>query len=346
MAADDPIVPTSEIQDFTGMTLGYWTIQEKAHTGRCGGVFWLCKCQCGTERLFRQSSLCSQMPRSCGCVGGRVDQVLRIKNPRARPMLGSIICAQCSLLCKRTGPTQKFCFQCSEERANARKLKWAREHPVDPQLAREHSLANGKVKRSRLRVVGEAASVARRTSLEAVFADETGMAWVRRFAMPFTYAASKNHAMSLTQGGHIFLREQTKVFRQAVQVATAAALVGAPVVIGKVWLELIIQKPDHRGDAVNILDQAIDGIKHGCGVDDRWFCIRRMDWEIIKRDPQILIGIGQECTEEMQVCSYCGSILPLSQFFRNRSMPQGRSRACNDCEKVAARRHKRPPSDP
>lgn len=58
-------------KDLTGQRFGKWTVLEKAtlpkpdSTGARSG--WLCRCDCGTERIVLARSLRSGASRSCGC---------------------------------------------------------------------------------------------------------------------------------------------------------------------------------------------------------------------------------------------------------------------------------------
>jgi len=248
-----------------------------------------------------------------------------------------LVCADCGGTCQRTGPTQKFCPECSDKRAQRRSLKWANKNPPPPERTKRY----GKEKRSRLMVRGAEINEATRSTLVEIIPNPEQFVWVRRLSVPFDYASSKNHAMQMGgYSGHVFLRKESRQYREMVRQAIADAVADAPVVIAKLWIDLIIQKPNHRGDAVNALDMLMDSIKEGCGVDDRWFCLLRLDWQIVKHKPQILIGLAQKDSEECRACSYCGRVLSLQGFSKNIGMPQGRSRACLDCNRLAASQRK------
>jgi hypothetical protein len=155
--------------------------------------------------------------------------------------------------------------------------------------------------------------------------------WLCRFSIPFSYAASKNHIYAMRYAGHVALRRESREFRQRIIDAATQIRQRQRLVQAKVWIDLLIQKPNHKGDAVNVLDLVCDGLKAGLGIDDRWFCIRRLDWQIIKHDPKLIIGVGQVDAEDQSVCSHCGRILGLERFHRNRHHPLGIGRACKDC---------------
>ncbi len=101
----------------------------------------------------------------------------------------------------------------------------------------------------------------------------------------------------------------------------------------KVWLDILVQKPNHKGDAVNVVDLICDAVKEAVGVDDRWFSIRRLDWEIVKENPRLFVGIGQDSDVDSQVCSYCGQIKPFEEFGQRKRSRLGIGRECRECRR-------------
>lgn len=52
----------------SGATFGAWTVLQRGARGRCGDqAMWLCRCQCGEERLVRSGALRRKQSLSCGC---------------------------------------------------------------------------------------------------------------------------------------------------------------------------------------------------------------------------------------------------------------------------------------
>lgn len=176
-----------------------------------------------------------------------------------------------------------------------------------------------------------------KSSLSDVF-DRPDMDWVVAYSVPYSKNASKNRRWRVNPGGSVYMLAEVRKYDQIVQAATARALHGIKVAQNKVWLSFYIEKPDHKSDAINIVDTICDAIKKAIGIDDRWFCIRQLDWCIKKSDQKIIISIGQESTEDVIPCSHCGEIKAPEYFGKNRGGPFGRSRACIECRRVLDRK--------
>lgn len=251
-----------------------------------------------------------------------------------KPDGSTMVCAECGATTMRRGTVQKYCPKCSEARDLLRKQKWAKENPAVYDPARRK--ARMKERRAVLDVIRQQVAAECRSDI-AWMAGEVNLAWIIRIAVPFHYALSKNHIYTTTRKGHIFLREDQKTMRLVIHNAFRAALGDRRIAHNKVWLDILVQKSDHRGDAVNVIDGICDALKKAIGIDDRWFCIRRLDWEIIKDKPMIYIGIGQESDEDVQPCANCGQIKPFTDYNKNRCAKNGIARECRDCAKAADR---------
>jgi len=100
----------------------------------------------------------------------------------------------------------------------------------------------------------------------------------------------------------------------------------------KVWLDIFVEKPTHQADAINVIDGLADAITKAIGIDDKWFSIYRLDWMINKENPKIWVTITQEEEENKQICSYCGRILDLEIFYKDKNNKlTGRNKICKDC---------------
>lgn len=225
-----------------------------------------------------------------------------------------VVCKNCNKLCPRTGPVQLYCPECSVLRAATRSKSWARKTSPVRQSAGH---AKGKLNSIKSNIL----------SLPA----HPHLVWSATITVPYDKAGSKNHVYSNTADGHLNLRTRQKAFRLLVETRIAKAIAGVRVAQNKLWVSIFVQKENHKGDAINFVDVICDGLKLGIGLDDRWFSIRSVDWEIVKSDPKIFISVGQEITEDVQACSYCGRLLQFSKFKKNAAMSMGISRGCGEC---------------
>lgn len=167
--------------------------------------------------------------------------------------------------------------------------------------------------------------------------------WRAHLTTPYSLNASKNRRWSNTGNGSVFLSRAVVGYQNALIARVKAALGDQPIWQNKVWIGLLVQKENHRSDAINVIDTICDAIKVAIGLDDRWFCIDRVDWEIVKQDPAIFISIGQTEAEHKIACSHCGQILSLDSFTNNKRGAFGKGRVCSPCSRAvdADRRQKR-----
>ena len=239
----------------------------------------------------------------------------------------------CGKRVPRRSPTQRYCESCSEKRDRERKRLWNRNNPATAAQAAQR-VRQQRRRSERSKEVGAKASKAAARNIGWYDTDGPELLWLVRVAVPFTYAMSKNHIYTMRRDGHVALRRESKQIRRAITLSLRQALHCMPIVHNKVWIDILVQKPNHKGDAVNVIDLVCDAVKDAIDrVDDRWFCLRRLDWEIVKDNPKLFIGIGQESNEDCQVCSYCGQIKPLSAFNRSKHFHLGVGRECRECRR-------------
>lgn len=55
------------VPSLTGCRFGRWLVIEQAEKDRSGEIRYLCKCDCGNERVIRRTSLTTGNSKSCGC---------------------------------------------------------------------------------------------------------------------------------------------------------------------------------------------------------------------------------------------------------------------------------------
>lgn len=240
-----------------------------------------------------------------------------------------IVCQSCGEAAPKRGHVQLYCEPCSAARDQLRKRRWAK--------------ANGRRAYDRAR--SAVANAGRRINapLRATLfdgANDRGLCWYAKVSVPFTWAASKNHIFSSARdnAGHVAKRQARVRFQQELAARIRSSLDDEQIVQNKLWIDIFVQKPNHKGDAVNFVDTICDAVKEAVGVDDRWFALRSVDWQIVKDDPRIYVGLGQESAVPSQVCSSCGRILPFDRFQRHKGTPSGFARNCKDCAGARERR--------
>lgn len=235
-------------------------------------------------------------------------------------------CLDCEATVIRRSPTQRYCEQCSTARNRARKRNWSAANPQRRVGTPDRSLA------ATLNEAGKKHSEA--VGMADVFRPPE-LLWAVRFWVPFTYAASKNHIYTSRGDGHVALRKEARAVRTEITLRTREALVGRRLAHNRFWLAVHVEKPNHKGDAVNVVDLVCDGIKDAMPFDDRLFSISHLDWSINKSDPRLYLQIGQDSDQDVKACSSCGRLLPLDAFHANRGAPLGRGRNCKDCRATA-----------
>ena len=63
------------IKDLTGQTFGKLTVVSLAGSNKRGNAKWLCKCECGNEKVIAGGNLTSGHTKSCGCIGSENRQL-------------------------------------------------------------------------------------------------------------------------------------------------------------------------------------------------------------------------------------------------------------------------------
>lgn len=68
MVGQDQASRSHNFQDLSGKFFGRWTVLRRHHDGKRGSARWLCRCDCGTERVVDGYSLRSGLSTSCRCL--------------------------------------------------------------------------------------------------------------------------------------------------------------------------------------------------------------------------------------------------------------------------------------
>lgn len=237
-------------------------------------------------------------------------------------------CVVCGAVFSPAAHNQSHCKPCSNEARKKRKAQWTRSNA---NKTNERLL----IRRSEVINLGDETSKKNASSIAWV-SKKPDLIWLVKFFVPFTYSVSKNSALGFNRySGRKFVYKKAQKIRDDIAMSARHATKDINIKQGKLWLDILVQKPNHRGDAVNVIDSVCDGIKVGIGLDDRWYCIKSLDWEICKKEPRLYIGIGQSIEEHTAVCSYCGQIKSITDFNKNiNSSPLGIGRECKDCRRI------------
>lgn len=117
--------------------------------------------------------------------------------------------------------------------------------------------------------------------------------------VPLTATLSKN-AQHRMGKGQVFLDEFARADRDAIGWELKSALRGRVFHSQrKVWLDLFVRRADLKSDPINVLDATADAAKGVIQVDDRWFAIARLDWELVRNErPFVRIRLWQEAGSE------------------------------------------------
>lgn len=251
-------------------------------------------------------------------------------SPTNWPKHGNVlVCARCYAPTQRKSATQMYCGGCSAKSARERGTAWARENP-QPIEARRPAMARRK---SALNEAADARCAGPVSIVRPI--DWPEMAWAVSLRLPFGWELSKNAIWRTGAGGHVFLRSESRAARNLLTARLREALSNVNAVEAKVYIAIHVQKPNHRGDAVNTIDTLCDCIKEALGVDDRWFCLRSVDWSVSRTNPEIVVQVAQAETEHHRVCTQCGVIKPLaSEFAKTKHGLLGHGRTCSECRRL------------
>ena len=137
------------------------------------------------------------------------------------------------------------------------------------------------------------------------------------------------------------MRDESRYMRTLLTEEVAKVVPVEKLVQNKLWIDIYVQKPRQNGDAVNFVDMVCDAVKDAIPLDDRWYSIRSVDWQIVKHEPMIFVGVGQETGINVQACSSCGRLLTFDLFHRHKGLRHGIGRNCRDCMAVKSHSKKR-----
>lgn len=90
------------------------------------------------------------------------------------------------------------------------------------------------------------------------------------------------------------LADRQRRLRDAISALVVEKTRGCAVTKSRTWLAIHVAKKDHRSDAINVLKCVADAVKRAIDVDDRWYEVRNLSWEIDAARPRVEIEVGQD----------------------------------------------------
>lgn len=64
----------------------------------------------------------------------------------------------------------------------------------------------------------------------------------------------------------------------------------------KIYVDIMVYRPDMRTDPVNFVDMICDAVKRGIGIDDNIYA-GKWDWELVDPPGEIVITVRQEVAD-------------------------------------------------
>jgi hypothetical protein len=252
---------------------------------------------------------------------------------------GVIICQECGKADARRAVLHKFCKECSLERQRKRGNAWTKIHGRPP-LSKSWERQRKRKREEFIQKQGEMVSV-REAKGAKLLPDRTSSAKTIRIEFPFSGLLSKNALPNIgfrTGKPFIFITEEIHQFRDSISLMVKEQLGLSKWPTSKTWIDIAVQKPNNRLDAINIVDTLCDGLKVGLDLDDKWFAIGVLDWELVFVDPKVFVQISTTAVGEQKNCSICGQIKYLEEGFRKHMQTRdGFSGICKACTTALSR---------
>ena len=74
------MINVGKVKDITGTRINGWTVLEEHGRNKSGGAMFLCRCQCGNERVVDGRSVRNGSSKSCGCTRAeRITDSLKLR---------------------------------------------------------------------------------------------------------------------------------------------------------------------------------------------------------------------------------------------------------------------------
>src|SRR5258706_9109239 len=109
-----------------------------------------------------------------------------------------------------------------------------------------------------------------------------------------TYSPALSKNARIAQGKRrFFIKPEAKAAEARLEREMCTALKGLRWYNQKVYLDIYVYKSRTNTDAINFIDVLADCLKRVIMVDDRWFCIKSLDWELDRVNPRIVLRLYQ-----------------------------------------------------
>lgn len=109
---------------------------------------------------------------------------------------------------------------------------------------------------------------------------------------PFDINLSKNNTRAFARG-HYYIKPEARKCKENLVMALKVACRGHKFNEAKLWVNIMVYKPNNRIDAGNFVDTIFDAIQEVSGINDKWYSISQLDWELEKENPRIIIKLEQ-----------------------------------------------------
>jgi hypothetical protein len=223
-------------------------------------------------------------------------------------------------------------------------MKYKLELPLPPSIKIDDGTGIKKRKAFRTRQIEKGLVFAKKEKEQSMFSEEREFKTILKVKFPWSSSLLKNRYRGYAwhKGGmHVYIKKQSRDMIENLILYVRAEMKRQKVKFFKnrVSFALDVEKPKQKIDAINLIDCVADMLKVAIGVDDSWYEVHAITWNIIKVDPHVTLYVCQKkdsCFDAFS-CTYCGRIRPITELterfqkiFAETGITKGRV-VCNDC---------------
>lgn len=247
---------------------------------------------------------------------------------------GSAICRKCEVVFERRSYVHVFCDSCAEWRGRYKKARWQKEQDEKfGSSARQQP--SSEVRARQLRKKEACSEIGLKNAKgETALPDRSNAVKAIRIDFPNDGYLSKNSLINIGMVSgkpYPYVRKDIKKRKEVIGFLIRSQLRSFCWPRSKTFIDIMVQKHMVGTDAINVVDTVCDAIKIGLEVDDEWFCIGMLDWEVVKKDPKVFVQVSTYSTEHQRVCGFCWQIKPYAQFGKHSQNIFGISNQCISC---------------